>query len=121
MHDYQVARGFDPTTPDFARFLGYPVYKVTSNDQARFKVIHNDGREFIVEAGIAANGASLPASDFPEETKASQSLYECYPGHELETSDPENEVNNDFHSDHETADPRDTGPSDVNDLCLRLA
>ncbi|KAL0562924.1 hypothetical protein V5O48_019154, partial [Marasmius crinis-equi] len=38
IHDYQVARGFDPTTPDFARSLGYPVYQV-QRDSHRFEEV----------------------------------------------------------------------------------
>ncbi|KAL0572518.1 hypothetical protein V5O48_009444 [Marasmius crinis-equi] len=28
LHDYQVARGFDPATTDFAQHLGYPIFDV---------------------------------------------------------------------------------------------
>ncbi|KAL0563648.1 hypothetical protein V5O48_018417, partial [Marasmius crinis-equi] len=36
MHQYQVARGFDPKTMDFARHLGFPIYQVQS-DSDRFE------------------------------------------------------------------------------------
>ncbi|KAL0566066.1 hypothetical protein V5O48_015950 [Marasmius crinis-equi] len=36
IHEYQLARGFDPTTNDFARHLGYPTYSVQS-DADRFE------------------------------------------------------------------------------------
>ncbi|KAL0571667.1 hypothetical protein V5O48_010294 [Marasmius crinis-equi] len=36
MHQYQLARGFDPATSDFARHLGYPIYKV-HDDSDRFE------------------------------------------------------------------------------------
>ncbi|KAL0569181.1 hypothetical protein V5O48_012789, partial [Marasmius crinis-equi] len=36
MHQYQVARGFDPKTTDFARHLGYRIYQVQS-DSDRFE------------------------------------------------------------------------------------
>ncbi|KAL0566827.1 hypothetical protein V5O48_015176, partial [Marasmius crinis-equi] len=36
MHEYQLARGFDPKTPDFARHLGYSTYQVQS-DSDRFE------------------------------------------------------------------------------------
>ncbi|KAL0567112.1 hypothetical protein V5O48_014882 [Marasmius crinis-equi] len=38
MHEYQLARGFDPKTPDFARHLGFPIYQVQS-DSDRFEDI----------------------------------------------------------------------------------
>ncbi|KAL0567809.1 hypothetical protein V5O48_014185 [Marasmius crinis-equi] len=38
MHEYQLARGFNPKTPDFARHLGFPVYQVQS-DSNRFEDI----------------------------------------------------------------------------------
>ncbi|KAL0564871.1 hypothetical protein V5O48_017166 [Marasmius crinis-equi] len=38
MHEYQLARGFGPKTPDFARHLGYPFYQV-QNDSDHFKDI----------------------------------------------------------------------------------
>ncbi|KAL0568881.1 hypothetical protein V5O48_013093, partial [Marasmius crinis-equi] len=31
MHEYQLARGFDPKTPDYARHLGYPIFQVQSD------------------------------------------------------------------------------------------
>ncbi|KAL0565758.1 hypothetical protein V5O48_016263 [Marasmius crinis-equi] len=39
MHEYQVARGFDPSTIDFARSVGYdhPVYKPIQTDSDRFE------------------------------------------------------------------------------------
>ncbi|KAK1234403.1 hypothetical protein PQX77_002394, partial [Marasmius sp. AFHP31] len=39
IHRYQLLRGFDPTTTDFARFLGYdgPVFRLMG-DLYRFKV-----------------------------------------------------------------------------------
>ncbi|KAL0567036.1 hypothetical protein V5O48_014958 [Marasmius crinis-equi] len=45
MHGYQVARGFDPSTIDFARSLGYdhPVYKPIQIDSDRFEEV--DGME----------------------------------------------------------------------------
>ncbi|KAL0565377.1 hypothetical protein V5O48_016644, partial [Marasmius crinis-equi] len=36
MHQYQVTRGFDPKTINFARHLGYPIYQVQS-DSDRFE------------------------------------------------------------------------------------
>ncbi|KAL0571845.1 hypothetical protein V5O48_010113 [Marasmius crinis-equi] len=36
MHQYQVTRGLDPKTTDFARHLGYPIYQVQS-DSGRFE------------------------------------------------------------------------------------
>ncbi|KAL0576557.1 hypothetical protein V5O48_005421 [Marasmius crinis-equi] len=38
IHEYQVARGFDPKTSDFARFLGYPAYEV-QHDSDRFEEV----------------------------------------------------------------------------------
>ncbi|KAL0566655.1 hypothetical protein V5O48_015350 [Marasmius crinis-equi] len=38
IHQYQLARGFDPTTCDFARSLGYPIYQV-QNDAHRFEAV----------------------------------------------------------------------------------
>ncbi|KAF9265342.1 hypothetical protein L218DRAFT_845214, partial [Marasmius fiardii PR-910] len=28
INKWQVARGFDPTTTDFAHYLGYPIYEI---------------------------------------------------------------------------------------------
>ncbi|KAF9254905.1 hypothetical protein L218DRAFT_847720, partial [Marasmius fiardii PR-910] len=28
LHNYQVARGFDPTTTDFAQSLGHPIFEI---------------------------------------------------------------------------------------------
>ncbi|KAL0570447.1 hypothetical protein V5O48_011511 [Marasmius crinis-equi] len=37
VHAYQLARGFDPTTTDFARSLRYPTYKPIQNDSDKFE------------------------------------------------------------------------------------
>ncbi|KAG7097642.1 hypothetical protein E1B28_004974 [Marasmius oreades] len=41
IHKWQVARGFDPTTADFARYLEYPIYEVLSESEAgRFEELN---------------------------------------------------------------------------------
>ncbi|KAL0565709.1 hypothetical protein V5O48_016312 [Marasmius crinis-equi] len=37
IYQYQIERGFDPTTTDFAQALGYPVYRIVPDDPAQFK------------------------------------------------------------------------------------
>ncbi|KAL0564861.1 hypothetical protein V5O48_017174 [Marasmius crinis-equi] len=60
VHDYQIARGFDPTTPDFARSLGYHIYQV-QHDSHRFKEV--------AEAATAASSTTFsdvtPAKEVP--------------------------------------------------------
>ncbi|KAG7086228.1 hypothetical protein E1B28_002198 [Marasmius oreades] len=41
IHDYQIARNFDPKTSDFARSLGYPIFTVISAEN-RFEEIVED-------------------------------------------------------------------------------
>ncbi|KAF9269074.1 hypothetical protein L218DRAFT_940162 [Marasmius fiardii PR-910] len=41
--NWQTARGFDPTTPNFTRYLGYPEWKVLSFKSGRFEEL-NTGR-----------------------------------------------------------------------------
>ncbi|KAL0566181.1 hypothetical protein V5O48_015836 [Marasmius crinis-equi] len=50
IREYQVARGFDPTTSDFARHLGYPIYKVVARDNPC-----NRGRQNKRIPGVQAN------------------------------------------------------------------
>ncbi|KAG7097612.1 hypothetical protein E1B28_004946 [Marasmius oreades] len=45
VHKWQVARGFDPTTPDFARYLGYPVYEIVQSESVRFEELSSDQLE----------------------------------------------------------------------------
>ncbi|KAJ8087348.1 hypothetical protein PM082_006178 [Marasmius tenuissimus] len=43
IHRYQLARGFDPTTTDFARHLGYVnIFFKPTNDEDRFKEVHEE-------------------------------------------------------------------------------
>ncbi|KAG7097889.1 hypothetical protein E1B28_005202 [Marasmius oreades] len=37
IHKWQIARGFDPTTTDFARYLEYPIYEVMPSEAGRFE------------------------------------------------------------------------------------
>ncbi|KAG7097918.1 hypothetical protein E1B28_005229 [Marasmius oreades] len=37
IHKWQIARGFDPTTTDFARYLEYPIYEVRPSESGRFE------------------------------------------------------------------------------------
>ncbi|KAF9254224.1 hypothetical protein L218DRAFT_818144, partial [Marasmius fiardii PR-910] len=32
LHDYQIARGFDPKTTMFAQFLGFPIFNIVSSE-----------------------------------------------------------------------------------------
>ncbi|KAK1221649.1 hypothetical protein PQX77_015541 [Marasmius sp. AFHP31] len=41
LHQYQIARGFDPTTADFVQHLGHPVF-VPLNDSDRFEDVQKD-------------------------------------------------------------------------------
>ncbi|KAG7097659.1 hypothetical protein E1B28_004987 [Marasmius oreades] len=44
IHKWQIARGFDPTTADFARYLEHPIYKVLPESEAgRFEELNMVG------------------------------------------------------------------------------
>ncbi|KAG7097643.1 hypothetical protein E1B28_004975 [Marasmius oreades] len=46
IHKWQVARGFDPTTADFACYLKYPIYEVLpESDAGRFEELNIDQSE----------------------------------------------------------------------------
>ncbi|KAG7097613.1 hypothetical protein E1B28_004947 [Marasmius oreades] len=56
-HKWQIARGFDPTTTDFARYLDYPIYEVLLESEAgQFEELSMDrpeglsGRSFTEES-----------------------------------------------------------------------
>ncbi|KAL0571844.1 hypothetical protein V5O48_010112 [Marasmius crinis-equi] len=66
MHQYQVSRGFDPKTTDFARHLGYPIYHVQS-DSDRFKDIDNI-------PSLIHPGAATAASPAQSSSAVSKSL-----------------------------------------------
>ncbi|KAF9265652.1 hypothetical protein L218DRAFT_957266 [Marasmius fiardii PR-910] len=37
IRDYQIARGYDPRTTDFARFLHFPIFNIVPAENSRFK------------------------------------------------------------------------------------
>ncbi|KAK1223644.1 hypothetical protein PQX77_013466 [Marasmius sp. AFHP31] len=49
LRDYQIARGFDPTTTDFARHCGYlnPLYRPAKMEVSRFKDISEPEGKFV--------------------------------------------------------------------------
>ncbi|KAJ8090484.1 hypothetical protein PM082_002372 [Marasmius tenuissimus] len=55
MHQYQLNRGFDPSTIDFARHVGY--------DQNIFRPVNNSERFEIQEESPPKSQASTPTSD----------------------------------------------------------
>ncbi|KAG7097654.1 hypothetical protein E1B28_004983 [Marasmius oreades] len=42
IHRWQIARGFDPTTTDFARYLGCPIYEATPTESVRFEELSTE-------------------------------------------------------------------------------
>ncbi|KAL0571132.1 hypothetical protein V5O48_010824 [Marasmius crinis-equi] len=59
MHQYQLARGFDPKTTDFAQHLGLPIYQVQS-DSDRFEDV--DGKPGPPKEGLKGRGTALRAN-----------------------------------------------------------
>ncbi|KAG7096327.1 hypothetical protein E1B28_003771 [Marasmius oreades] len=51
MQRWQVSRGFDPTTTDFARYLGHPIFDVMQSDTSRFEEL--DEGEYHSRGSIA--------------------------------------------------------------------
>ncbi|KAG7090213.1 hypothetical protein E1B28_011815 [Marasmius oreades] len=37
VRDFQIVRGFDPKTPEFARYLGWPVFEIVAPSENRFQ------------------------------------------------------------------------------------
>ncbi|KAK1216304.1 hypothetical protein PQX77_021069 [Marasmius sp. AFHP31] len=63
IHQYQLLRGFDPTTTDFAQFLGYdgPVFRLMG-DLYRFKVVHGgrpDGQDSRADTGDIKHSSTI--------------------------------------------------------------
>ncbi|KAK1218168.1 hypothetical protein PQX77_019153 [Marasmius sp. AFHP31] len=57
LHQYQVARGFDPITADFARHLGYDNYNFQPfNDSDRFKEVPEGQISLFLEAPVELGG-----------------------------------------------------------------
>ncbi|KAL0563102.1 hypothetical protein V5O48_018974, partial [Marasmius crinis-equi] len=70
IHDYQIARGFDPTTPDFARFLRYRIFQV-QHDSHRF--------EEAADAATTASSSTLSAVTPPNEVPSRPSNIDSNP------------------------------------------
>ncbi|KAL0574291.1 hypothetical protein V5O48_007667 [Marasmius crinis-equi] len=65
LRDYQAARGFDPTTTDFARQLGYPIYDVVDQPlPSRFEELDNPDTIEISSSSTQQDAAS--AETWPE-------------------------------------------------------
>ncbi|KAL0568357.1 hypothetical protein V5O48_013632 [Marasmius crinis-equi] len=60
MHQYQVARGFNPKTTDFARHLGFPVYQV-HRDSDRFEDLSTPKGFWSGWSWAASEGSDIPA------------------------------------------------------------
>ncbi|KAL0564933.1 hypothetical protein V5O48_017102 [Marasmius crinis-equi] len=78
IHDYQVARGFDPTTPDFACSLGYPIFQV-QRDSHRFKEVADgafaEPSPFFLQLILSLNfGAATAATSTSSATDTTTSL-----------------------------------------------
>ncbi|KAG7097631.1 hypothetical protein E1B28_004963 [Marasmius oreades] len=43
IREWQVARGFNPSTTDFTRYMGYPIYKVVPPEPVRFEELTTGG------------------------------------------------------------------------------
>ncbi|KAJ8094967.1 hypothetical protein PM082_010183 [Marasmius tenuissimus] len=56
IHQYQLSRGFDPSTPDFARHVGFDNIYQHVNDSDRFERLQDSPLE---------DSPSTPPSDFP--------------------------------------------------------
>ncbi|KAK7060739.1 hypothetical protein VNI00_000471 [Paramarasmius palmivorus] len=59
IHKWQVAKGFDPSTPDFARSLGYPILERVTPEKSRFE-------EVAKEEELEVNLTSPKKYDFDE-------------------------------------------------------
>ncbi|KAL0566328.1 hypothetical protein V5O48_015686 [Marasmius crinis-equi] len=106
MHRYQVARGFDPHTIDFAQSLGYPAYKPIQNDSDRFEEI--DGVEVRDPVSLGPSPPSIPyRSQMPDE------------------SDDDTDVDSDLDRNDDCDDwlgywSDDERSPEVHDLCVRF-
>ncbi|KAL0565581.1 hypothetical protein V5O48_016442, partial [Marasmius crinis-equi] len=69
IHDYQIARGFDPTTPDFARSLRYSIFQV-QHDSHRFEEVAD---------ATAASSTTFPAVTPPKEVPSKPSTIDSNP------------------------------------------
>ncbi|KAJ8071992.1 hypothetical protein PM082_015550 [Marasmius tenuissimus] len=45
LREYLVAKRYDPATPRFARYLGYPLYEITESTSSRFEDIDDSAEE----------------------------------------------------------------------------
>ncbi|KAL0570889.1 hypothetical protein V5O48_011067 [Marasmius crinis-equi] len=65
MHQYQLARGFDPKTTDFARHLGYLIYQVQSDSDRSEDVDGTLIVLFYAYLALIRPGAASPAQSSP--------------------------------------------------------
>ncbi|ESK95634.1 hypothetical protein Moror_12606 [Moniliophthora roreri MCA 2997] len=64
IRDWQIARGFDPTTADFARHLGYPEFEIVEarNEEDRFEDV-DDPNPIEDKSGLSWLWTAFPGSD----------------------------------------------------------
>ncbi|KAK1220196.1 hypothetical protein PQX77_017058 [Marasmius sp. AFHP31] len=74
IHQYQIARGFDPTTADFAKHLGYPIFQPL-DDADRFEDVQKDQTSLPPNTSADHDGSlhivdSEYSSDIPDPIQA---------------------------------------------------
>ncbi|KAL0571203.1 hypothetical protein V5O48_008453 [Marasmius crinis-equi] len=102
---WQKAKGFDPTTTDFARSMGYPILEVNAPDTSRFKdVVEGDGDLAVLQPNAQSHEMADPpisiASSLPCSANSDQSAMDvdvedcrsCLEDLRFETSDTFMEV-----------------------------
>ncbi|KAK1223386.1 hypothetical protein PQX77_013739 [Marasmius sp. AFHP31] len=68
LHQYQIARGFDPTTADFARHLGYPIFEPL-DDSDRFEDVQKDQTSPRLDTPTNHGGSlNIVDSEYPSNT-----------------------------------------------------
>ncbi|KAL0570200.1 hypothetical protein V5O48_011774 [Marasmius crinis-equi] len=115
MHAYQVARGFDPSTTDFAwsHEDAYPAYKPIQNNSGRFEEVDSEA--------IEERNSVDPQPSSPPEPYRSQTPNES----DVDTDCDYSDTDGGTHSDTDTGDgdgdaDTDVSEPEVNDLYVRL-
>ncbi|KAL0562981.1 hypothetical protein V5O48_019097, partial [Marasmius crinis-equi] len=133
MRQYQVARGFDPNTTDFARSLGYPAYRPIQNaDSDRFEEIEGKNSVYFRPPSPPTPYRSQMSDESDIDTDLGYSDIDTDTDSDLDSilnTDDDNNTDYDGHrgthsnsSDFESSsfENHDSRP-DMDDLCTRFA
>ncbi|KAL0565293.1 hypothetical protein V5O48_016731 [Marasmius crinis-equi] len=136
VRQYQVARGFNPNTTDFAQFLGDPAYKPVQNaDSDSFEEIEGKNSVYfrLPSPPTPYRSQTPDESDIDtdpgySDTDTNSDFGSILPDYGINTDDDDDDDYSDTNTDNDSSDSdsssfenHDSSSSDMDDLCTQFA